>query len=135
MQPVQFRLRHRALQPKQEAIIRVAWIIDALLVNDQGVGEGTDLQQAIPITARAGQARDFQAQHRSHVAQSHFGHQPLKSIAPNTRGARLALILVNDANTSLVPPQLMCPLDQIILPGRTAGIVPDLRASSIGAHR
>src|SRR5438270_315664 len=90
------------IQAQQQAVVVQAGIIDSLFVDDQGVGEGTDLQQAIPITARASQARDFQTQDCSHVAQSHFGDQPLKAVAPKRRCTRLALILVNDLNASLV---------------------------------
>src|SRR6266700_1798810 len=39
-----------------ESIIVVSRIIDALFVNDQRVGEGTNLQEVIPIAARARQA-------------------------------------------------------------------------------
>src|SRR5205807_2890933 len=102
-------------------------IVDALLVNDQRIGEGTDLQQAIPITARAGQARDFQTQDCSYVAQSYFGNQQLKTVTPNGRSAGLALILVNDLNTCLFPPQIVCAFDQIILSCGATDIFADLQ--------
>jgi hypothetical protein len=37
------------------------------------------------------------------MAQSHFGHQSLKAVAPNRRGAGLTLILVEDLNACLFP--------------------------------
>ena len=47
------------------------------------------------------------------MAQSHFSHQQLKTIASNGRGARLSLILVNDLDTCLFPPQFVRALDQV----------------------
>lgn len=55
-EPVQFGLAHRALKAQQQSIIVVARIIDAVFVNDERVGEGTNLQEVIPIAARARQA-------------------------------------------------------------------------------
>ena len=117
MQPVQFGLAHRSFEAQQQAVVVQAGIVDGLFVDDQGIGERTDLQQAIPITARAGQARDFQAQNGSDVAESDFSHQPLKPVASNGSGAGLALILVNDLDASWFPSQLLGALDQVILAG------------------
>lgn len=54
-EPVEFSFTHGAQDAEQQAIRILAGIVDAILVNDQGIGQGTDLQQAIPITAGAGQ--------------------------------------------------------------------------------
>jgi hypothetical protein len=123
------------IQAQQQAVVVQAGIVDGLFVDDQGVRERTDLQQALPITARAGQARDFQAQNGSDVAKSYFSHQPLKTVASDGRGAGLALILVNDLDASWFPSQLLGSLHQVILPGRAADVLTDLRASSIDARR
>jgi hypothetical protein len=55
-EPVKFGFTHGAQDAQQQAIRILAGIVDAILINDQGIGQGTDLQQAIPITAGAGQA-------------------------------------------------------------------------------
>lgn len=103
IQPLTFRFGHGPLKAQQEAVLVRTRIGGALLVTDQRVSEGTNLPQEIPITARTGQTRDFQAQDGSHMAQSHFGHQSLKAVAPNRRGAGLTLILVEDLNACLFP--------------------------------
>lgn len=97
-QPVQFGLTHGAFEAEQETIIVVARIIDAVFVNDERVGEGTNLQEVIPIAARARQAGDFQAQDSSTVLESDFSHERLKAITTNDGGAGMGLILVNDIN-------------------------------------
>jgi hypothetical protein len=52
-----------------------------VFVDDQGVGEGTDLDETIPITARACQAGSFQAQDGPGSSQADLGDEVLKSIA------------------------------------------------------
>src|SRR5690242_595088 len=101
-------------------------IIDAFFVDDERVGERADFQQPVPIAARARQTRDLQAEHSSNVPQPHFGYQPLKAIAANDRCARACLILVHHMDTGGRPSQLPSPLDEIILPGRTADVVSNL---------
>jgi hypothetical protein len=44
------------IQAQQQSIIVVTRIIDAVFVNDERVSEGTNLQEVLPIAARARQA-------------------------------------------------------------------------------
>jgi len=37
VQHVQLGLAHRALEPEQQAVIETAWVVDAVLVEDQRV--------------------------------------------------------------------------------------------------
>ena len=62
-QDVQLRLAHRPLQPEQQAVVEVRRIVDAVFVEDQGVGQRADLEQAVPVGRVARQARDLQPQH------------------------------------------------------------------------
>src|SRR6266849_1049844 len=122
MQPMKLGLRHIALESEQQTIIIGSWIIDAFFVNDERVRERTNFQQPIPVAARASQARDLQAEHGPNVPQTHFSHQPLKTIAANGRGARLPLILVHHLDAGGCPSQVLSPLHQVILPGRAPAI-------------
>src|SRR6266480_7466479 len=132
-QPMQFRFAHGAFEAQQQTIIVQSRIVDALLVDDQRVGERTDLQQAIPVAARTSQARDFQAQHGTNVSETDLGHQELKSIPAQRGGTRLSLILVNHLNGRAVPTQITGPLHEIVLAGGTASILPHLQQGRL-AH-
>ena len=50
-EPMEFCFTHCALEAQQESVIVRSGIVDALLINDQRIGESTNLQQMIPITA------------------------------------------------------------------------------------
>src|SRR5260221_5140343 len=126
LQPMEFGLRHAALETEQQPVVMGSGIIYAFVINHQGLGQRTDFQQSIPIAARTRQARNLQAEHCPNVPQTHFSYQPLEAIAANGRCARLSLILVDHLDTSRRPSQILGSLDEIILPGRTAGIFSNL---------
>ena len=48
-QHMQLRLAHRTLETQQQAVVEVGRIIDAVLIKDEGVREGADLQQPVPV--------------------------------------------------------------------------------------
>ena len=48
-QHVQLRLAHGALQPQQQAVVEMGRVVDAILVENERVGEGADLQQPVPV--------------------------------------------------------------------------------------
>ncbi len=79
---MQLCLRHLGLHPKQEAVVEIRRIVAAVLVDDQRAGQGTDLDQAVPIGVGPRQARGLQGEHGPHLSQGHLGHQPLEIVLP-----------------------------------------------------
>ncbi len=59
---MQLGFAHGPFDPQEQAIVVLSRIINAILVNDEGIGQATNLDEAIPIAARTGQARCFQAE-------------------------------------------------------------------------
>jgi hypothetical protein len=92
-----------------------SWVIHALFVNDQGVGERADFQQPVPVAARTSQTRHLQAEDGTNMPQPYFGHHPLEAISTDSRRARLSLILVHHLDARRRPSQILCALDQVIL--------------------
>ena len=74
-QHVQLRLAHRALQAKHQPVVERPRVIQAIAVADQGVGDGAQVQQPIPVGVVAGQAADLQAEHQPDVAEGDLGGQ------------------------------------------------------------
>ena len=82
---MKFGLAHGS-QESQEKTVRVeSGVVDSVFIDDQGVGEGTDLDETIPITARSCQAGGFEAQDRTGPAQANLGDQVLKTVATSRR--------------------------------------------------
>jgi hypothetical protein len=62
---VQLGFAHRALEAEQQAIVEAGRIVDAILVEDQGRGQGAELDQAVPIGRVAGETGDLELPPRS----------------------------------------------------------------------
>ena len=77
---VQLRLAHGALQAEQKPVVEVSRVVQAVLVEDEGVREGADLEQPMPVGGAAGQAGDLQPQHQADLAQAHRGHELLEAL-------------------------------------------------------
>src|SRR5690242_17465510 len=73
-------------------------VIDAIFVDDQGVGERADLQHAVPIATGTRQARNLQTEEGANVTQTDLDQDVLEAITTGERGAGVGLILVNDLN-------------------------------------
>jgi hypothetical protein len=72
-QPMQLRLAHRAAKAQEQAIIVLAGVVDPVLVDNEGVGERTDLDKPVPVATGAGEPRGFETQHCPRMAQTHLG--------------------------------------------------------------
>jgi hypothetical protein len=120
-QNVQFGFTHGSLQSEQQAIIEVRGIIDAIFVQDEGVGKGAYFQQTMPVGGVACQPRNFQAEHDPRLAHADRRNQPLKTLS--IRGSsRLAEISVDDHDMVLRPAQSNGALTKAILTLRAFGV-------------
>lgn len=93
---MEFGLTPGALEAQEQAVIRLPWIRDACFIHNEGIGQGTDFEQAIPVAGGAGEARDFQAEAGPGVPSPDLGDAPLEAIAVSGRGPGVPLILIND---------------------------------------
>src|SRR5271157_2144846 len=109
-----------------KTIVELTRIVETILVEDQGVGQGTDLQQAMPVAVVPRQPGDFQAQHDAGIPQAHLGDQVLKALPVRCRGPRLALVVVDDQDTFDGPTQGDRPLPQRVLPLGALAVFHDL---------
>ncbi len=104
----------------------MARIVEAVLIEDEGVGEGTDFQEPVPIRRVACQSRDFQAEHDAGFLQTHFGYQLLKSFPIRRRGCRLPEVAVDHDDPLDRPAQGHRTLPKIILPYGALGVLQHL---------
>src|SRR3954451_19466226 len=61
-EPVQFGLAHGAEDPQEQTVGVLRGIIDPVVVDDQGISQGTDFDEGIPIAAGPRQAGRFEAE-------------------------------------------------------------------------
>src|SRR6185312_2277059 len=89
-------LLHGALEPEQEAIIEEGWMIDAICIADQRVGEAAEVDEAVPIGVVARQARDLESEHEADVGECDFGGEAGEARSRNKAGTGEPEILIDD---------------------------------------
>jgi hypothetical protein len=60
---VKFGLAQRSLQTKQQSVVEVRGIVDAVFIQDECARQCADLQQPMPVGRVARQTRNFKPQH------------------------------------------------------------------------
>src|ERR1700719_867359 len=100
---MQLGLAHCTLEPKQETVIEACWIVDAILIENQGISEGADLQQTLPVGIVPREPRDLEAHYDAGQAHANVADQALKALTPGGRCTGLTLIAVNDDDLLVAP--------------------------------
>ena len=130
-EPVQLGFAHGALDPQEQAVVVLSGIINAILVDDEGIGQATDLDEAIPVAAGTRQARRFQAEDGAGTAESDLGHQVLEAVATDGGGPGVTLVLVDDLDVFLGPSELVGALRQVVLAGGAGDVVAHLHGGRL----
>ena len=94
LEDMQLGLAHRPLQAKQKSVVEARRIIDRILVEQEGGGDGAQLHQ-LGLSRRAGQPRDLQP-HDDILARRDLADQTLEAVLASHLGAGAAEIAVDD---------------------------------------
>ena len=95
------------------------------------VGHAAQIEQAIPVSIVARYTGDFQSQHDSHVAESHFGCHARESRTLGPTGTGQTKIFINDDYLVFGPAQLTGFVEQRILARGRLPVVLDLRGRGL----
>ncbi len=120
-------LREGPLQPEQHPVVEVGRVVEPVLIGDQHVEGGGQLQQLVPVQAVAGQPRDLQPEDDAHLAQGHHRDQPLIARPVVALGAGDAQVVIDDQATLLRPAQQARAPGQLVLPMAALGVLLDLQ--------
>src|SRR5262249_49393880 len=102
-----------------------------LLIDDQRIGQGTDLQQAIPVAAGAGQAGSFQAEDGPGLAQPDLSDQGLEAVTVHRGGTGTPLVLIGDGDGGLGPGHGAGPRREVVVPGGAGSVLADLKEGGL----
>ena len=117
-QDVELGLAHRALQPQHQAIVEHARVIDAILVGQQRAGQPTQVEQPVPISIVACQARDLKPQDDPDVAEGDLGGQVGEADALDDAAGGATKIFVDHLHLRRRPAERVGPGDELVLAGR-----------------
>ena len=95
LEDVKLRLAHHPVQAEQEPVVVVGRVVDPVGVGQQHAEAGAQLQQLVPVLARAGQPAHLQAEDQPDVVEGDLGQQPLEAGPALDRLAALAQVVVD----------------------------------------
>jgi hypothetical protein len=98
LQLVQFETPHESFDRQDHPIIEVMWMIQSVLIGEQGVEGSANSDQAATLLVFTGQAVDLEAKHQADVAQGDLREQPGEIVAADGAGTGAALIAIEDSN-------------------------------------
>ncbi|ANT54604.1 hypothetical protein A6B35_31905 (plasmid) [Mesorhizobium amorphae CCNWGS0123] len=78
-QKIEFALVEAALQSQQQPVITLTRRIDRLLIDQHGIDDAAHLDELLPVTAVAGEARYFPRRDRTDLAEANFGYHSVES--------------------------------------------------------
>jgi hypothetical protein len=123
---VQLGLRHRPLQAEQQPVVDRRGVVETVLVADERVGEGAELEEAVPVGVVARQARALEAQHDACLVERDVGNEALEALPICGRRPGLALVDIDDDHLLALPAEGDRPARQVVLASGGLGVVGDL---------
>ena len=90
-------------------------IVKAVLIENHGIGERTDLQQPVPVAGVAGQSGNFQPDDQADVVHAHLTNEFLETLALGGRSAGLSQVAVDDHDAIGMPAECDSSLAKSIL--------------------
>ena len=95
-QEIELVLIETALEAEEQPVIALARRIDRLPVDEHRVDHAAHLDQLLPITAVAGEARHLPSRNRADLAETDLGHHPFEASPRDAARGRAAEIVVDD---------------------------------------
>src|SRR6266436_3697651 len=105
---VEFVLIEAALQSEQQPVIALPRRIDGLLVDQHSVDNAAHLDELLPVSAVAGEARDLPRRNRADLAEADLSHHAFEAGAGDAARRRATEIVIN--RLDLRPAELHEPL-------------------------
>src|SRR5450631_1087563 len=94
-QKIELVLVEAAVQSEQQPVVALTRRIDRLLIDQHGIDDAAHLDELLPVTAVAGETRDFPRRDRTDLAQADLGHHSIKASARDAARRRAPEIVID----------------------------------------
>jgi hypothetical protein len=122
-QDVQLGLGHRSLQAQEEPVVEVPQVVDAIAIDDQGIGQVAELEQSLEVGGVAGQARHLEAQDGTYLAHADPAHQVLEAWPKRRAATRETEVAVDHENSGGIPAETKRFLGERVLAAGGLGVL------------
>jgi hypothetical protein len=126
LEDVKLRLVHHAVQAEDETIRMVGRVVHPVGVGQQDPVAGAQLQQLVPVLARAGQPAHLQPEDQPDAVEGDLGQEPLEAGPALDRLAALAQVVVDGGDPIAGPAEGDGAVGQGVLAGGRFLVVGDL---------
>ena len=120
---MELSLAELAFHAQEQAVIKIARVVEAVFVADQGAGHGAELEELMPVGGVAGQPGAFQAEHDPGPAEGDLGDQVLEPFPVGGGGAGVALVDVDHGDLIIAPAERDRLAAQVVLADGGLGVV------------
>lgn len=96
LQQPQLEFAHRALEPEQQAVVQLTRIVDAVVIDQQRVGQSAEVDEMVPVAVVPRQPRGFEREHRPGGPIADGGQEPREARALLVATPRPAEVVVDD---------------------------------------
>jgi len=83
LEDMELGLVHHPVQPQQETIRMVGRVVHPIGIGQEHPEPGAQLEQLVPVLARAGQPAHLQSEDQADAIEGHFGQQSLEPEPPS----------------------------------------------------
>jgi len=128
---MQLCLAHHAGQPEHQAVRILGRVVHPVGVGQQDTEPATELQQVVPVLARASQPAHLQPEDQPDAVQGNLGQEPLEARSAFDRLTTLAEVVVDHQDLRFGPAQCDGAVGQGVLAGGGFLMVEDLLGSGL----
>src|SRR6202166_2128834 len=128
-QKIELILVEAALQSQQQPVVALTRRINRLLIDQHGIDDAAHLDELLPVTAVAGETRDFPRRDRTDLAQADLSHHSIKAGARDAARRRAPEIVIDRFDAR--PAQCRQTIAHRILQGAALAIVENLMGGGL----
>jgi hypothetical protein len=130
-QDVEFGFRHGAFETENEAVVKIAWMIQAVGIGDQRSRQGAEVEQTIPISIVTCQPRNLETQDDADPAHGDLGGHMSKAGTSGGLGTGEPEVIIDHRDGGLRPAQPQSLINQGVLAARRLGVGLHLRQGGL----
>ena len=128
---MELRLGHHAAEAQHHPVRVLARVVEPVVIGDQDPEDGRELEQLVPVLARAGQPAGLRAEDQPDVVEPDLGQEPLEAGAVGGRAAAEAEVVVDHDDAIRPPAQGLGAGSELVLAVGRLPVLEDLLGSGL----
>ena len=120
----QFKLTHRSFETQKKAVVKMAGFVDSFIIDDDGFGQDTEVDEMVPVTVVTGETGGFEGEDRASFTVADGIEQAGKAGAFGATATGDSKVIVDDDD--FLEAELLGSVLELILATAAFDVLPDL---------